>query len=127
MESHPKEAAIPAQIKVLLLICIALPIARFILFPEASGGSLFWAALFGALSLSIWIGKSSAAKALGYILLFMGVVAPAMLLLKAQSWPSATFLLIQAAIHLVTARQLLKSPQLQAFLTSMANPSSQAS
>lgn len=42
---------------------------------------MFWVALFGALSLSVWVGKAGAAKALGYILYFLGAVAPVTLLL----------------------------------------------
>src|SRR3989344_5090715 len=113
--THPT-SRFPKLLTVLLITSILLPIARIILFPATSGGALFWSALIGALSMSIWIGKAGAAKALGYLFYFLGFVGPASLLLGPMYWPHVVFTLIQAAVHITAARQLLKGQALASYL-----------
>ncbi|MEK8088127.1 hypothetical protein WNB94_17140 [Aquabacterium sp. A3] len=117
--SHPNNQ-FPKQLFALLAISILLPIARIVLLPTNAGGALFLSAVLGALSLSVWIGKAGAAKALGYIFYFLGFIGPLSLILGPIDWPYATFTLIQAAVHLVAARQLLKGEALAKYISTQS-------
>jgi ABC-type uncharacterized transport system permease subunit len=110
----------PKQLLALLAISIVLPIARIVLLPTNAGGALFLSALLGALSLSVWIGKAGTAKALGYILYFLGVIGPLSLILGPMDWPYAIFTLIQAAVHLAAARQLIKGEALAKYISAQS-------
>lgn len=120
MNMNNQIPSFPRPLTALLLASILMPLFSFLLAPSASVAALLWPALIAAMSLSIWVGKPVAAKALAYIFYFFGIVLLASLLLEFISWWRSAFVAAQAAIYLITAKQLLNSKDLAAYLTSQS-------
>lgn len=109
-------SGIPRSMAMLLVASIAFALVRNLLVPNSSAGGWIWVLLLSALSLSIWVGKPYAAKALGCILCFLGFAGIVLVVTGPVSWSYVVFTLIQSAVYLATARQLFKSNELSAFL-----------